>query len=272
MAESQTQWTLIIRAQGEGEAARKALGQLVGVYQRTVRLLVGRYWLPRGIDVDDVVQDFFQAVVRRDIHRIDRSKGRFRGWLSAAVRHHVLNTRREWSAQRRGNSNTAQAVEVERVADSLVTCEGVETPEALGELLRAEALDVCDETIRRMAQRRIKPEQFELLKQLLPSRHLNLEPLKQVAARLRMTEATLRDKMNDLRAEYRHTICKVIADGLLLDAGENPLLHPAVRRELDELFAAVSYAPAESPLSNAAQKSIRRDVGGASERVREVAR
>lgn len=256
MAENQTQWTLIQRAQGEGEVARKALGQLVGVYQRTVRLLVGRYWLPRGLDVDDVVQDFFQAVIRRDIHRIDRSKGRFRGWLFAAVRHHVMNLRREWSAQRRGSGKTALSVDDEHVADVLGHADQFETPEALGELLRAEALDVCDETIRRMAERRIKPEQFELLKQLLPSRHLNLEPLARVAERLHMTEGTLRDKMNDLRAEYRRTMCKVIADGLLLEPGENPLLHPAVRRELDELFVAVSYERVESPLSSAARKSV----------------
>lgn len=259
MAEHQTQWTLILRAQGDGEAARKALGQLVRTYQRTVRVLVSRYWLPRGLEVEDVIQEFFHEVVRRDIHRLDRSKGRFRGWLSTAVRNHILNTRREWSALRRGNTKITESVEDGPGAD-LSHHGDLATPEALAELLRAEALDICDETIRRMAERRLKPEQFELLKQLLPGRHLDPEPLGRVAARLDMTEGTLRDKMNDLRGEYRRTMCKVIADGLLIEPGENPLLNPTLRRELRDLFTAVSLGAAQSPLCCAEQRAVPRHV------------
>lgn len=243
----QTQWTLIVRAQGEGEEARRALGELVRAYQRTVRLLVSRQPLPRGMEVEDVVQDFFQGIVRRgDILRIDPDKGRFRGWLTVAVRHHVANARRTYFAQRKGNKETVSVDfnDPER-ADSVRPTLESSTAAALRELLRAEALDVCDETIRRMTLKRRKPEQFRRLARLLPGRQLDPRPLRDEAAALGMAEATLRDKMNDLRAEFRNTLCEVVADGLQLPSGEDPLFNPLVRQELEELFNALG-APRDS--------------------------
>lgn len=243
----QTQWTLIVRAQGEGEAARRALGELVRVYQRTVRLLVSRQQLPRGLEIDDVVQEFFQGIVRRgDILRIDPDKGRFHGWLTVAVRHHVANARRTFFALSKGNKETVSVDfnDPER-ADSFAPTSEPCTAAALRELLRAEALDICDETIRRMTLKRRKPEQFRRLAQLLPGRQLDPRPLREEAAALGMTEATLRDKMNDLRTEFRNTLCAVVADGLRLPAGEDPLFNPLVRQELEELFNALG-APRDS--------------------------
>jgi RNA polymerase sigma factor (sigma-70 family) len=241
----QTQWTLIVRAQGEGLAARQALGQLVRAYQRTVRLLVCRQQLPRDMDVDDVVQDFFKGIVSRgDIYNIDPSKGRFRGWLKVAVRHHVSNARRRYFAQRYGHTKT-DATDFSDAEHSETLASEACNPEALRELLRAEALDICDETIRRMMLRRRKPEQFKRLARLLPGRQLDLRPLRELASELGMTEGTLRDKMNDLRAEFRETLCKVVADGLCLPDGEDLLFNPLVRQELAELFDALG-APRDS--------------------------
>lgn len=263
-----TQWTIILRAQGEGEEARAALGQLVRIYQRTVRLHVIRCRPPAGLEVDDVVQDYFRAVLdRRYFAKLDRTKGRFKAWLYSSVRNHTWNMIRALKTQtggrlvtgpgeildRRGEGESAEVTfEWDRQGDTS------HDAHALNELLRAEALDVCDEAIRRMMPRRRKPEQFKLLCRLLPGRATDVAPLADIAKELGMSEPVLRDKMNPLRAEFKRDVTDIIADGMQLPPGQDPLLHPAVRQEWLEVCAALSYSARSCPLIDAREKAPRR--------------
>lgn len=255
-----TRWTLILRAKGQDEQARAALEQLVRTYQRTVRGHVQRWRLPPGLEADDIVQDFFHGLLRRgDLQRVAPEHGKFRTWLARCVDHHMSNQWRSFRTQTSGNSVTTTVDMNEHAELSGVSSHRERgANEALDELLRAEALDVCDETIRRMTKNRKKPAQFELLARLLPGRQLNQEPLSDIAAQLGMKEPTLRDKLNDLRAEFKRTLCQVIADSLRLPDGKDPELHPAVKQELEGLFTALGKAPASSLLADAGAKALAR--------------
>lgn len=266
--QEQTQWTIILRAKGDSEEARIALGELVRIYQRTVRCLVVRLRPPERLDVDDIVQDYFQSIITRSgLKNVNPELGSFKCWLKASVRNHTLNRIQAQKAQKTGNLVTDPG-------EVLADFEGEEhepyfkwdtqpderyDAHALNLLLRAEALDVCDETIRRMKLKRLKPEQFAILCKLLPCRATEPAPLAELTRELNLSEPVLRDKIKVLRKEFRDTMCEVIADGLQLQPGEDPLLHYSVRRELKELCEALSYTSRPCSLLGAREKAVKRD-------------
>ena len=100
---SATSWTnLLMARQGNSAEAEAALEKLCR-----------RYWYPlyahvrrRGFDADqaqDLTQDFFYRVLRENyLGAVDRTKGKFRSFLLAALDHFLLDQRKRARAQKRG--------------------------------------------------------------------------------------------------------------------------------------------------------------------------
>ena len=98
-----THWSVVIRAsQPESERDDEALEKLCRGYWCPIYAFLRRIgWTAH--DAEDLTQAFFERVLRKDYLRaVDRSKGKFRCFLLAMLRHFLANYRRDARAQKRG--------------------------------------------------------------------------------------------------------------------------------------------------------------------------
>lgn len=100
---SATSWTnLQMARQGNPAQAEAALEKLCRSYWYPLYAHVRR----RGFDADqaqDLTQDFFQRILRENyLGSADRTKGKFRSFLLAALDHFLLDQRKRANAQKRG--------------------------------------------------------------------------------------------------------------------------------------------------------------------------
>src|SRR6478609_8751134 len=97
-----TRWTLVRRAQGHGEEARTALSELCAIYYDPVHQFICRFSGDEA-KARDLAHAFFEELLGREaIGAADPTKGRFRSYLSAAVKHFVFRHRERDAAQKRG--------------------------------------------------------------------------------------------------------------------------------------------------------------------------
>ena len=104
---SATSWTNLIAArQGDTVAGEAALEKLCRSYWYPLYAHVRR----RGFDPDlaqDLTQDFFFRIIRENyLGSADRTKGKFRSFLLAALDHFLLDQRKRANAQKRGGGQT----------------------------------------------------------------------------------------------------------------------------------------------------------------------
>src|SRR5262249_23050220 len=96
-----THWSVVLEAQGESPAARKALEILCRTYWRPLYGFARRQGLTRE-EAQDLIQDFFARLLEhRNLNTVRREKGRLRSYLLvslkrslAAERHRASGTRR----------------------------------------------------------------------------------------------------------------------------------------------------------------------------------
>lgn len=97
-----TRWTLILRAQGCGEEARLALSELCAIYYEPILQFI-RHWCRNPEEAKDLAHGFFADLLARESPGMaDQMKGRFRGYLLAAVKHWLSHQRERTAAAKRG--------------------------------------------------------------------------------------------------------------------------------------------------------------------------
>lgn len=116
-----TRWTLLQAARESPEAREAAW-----------RHLMGTYWPPlyaflraKGLEASaaaDAVQGLYVELLERDVlNRLERERGRLRGFLKVAAQNHVRREHEKATAQRRGGDDRPIAFDVdlaERLADA----------------------------------------------------------------------------------------------------------------------------------------------------------
>src|SRR6188472_2794954 len=81
-----THWSLVLEAQGESPAARKALEILCRTYWRPLYGFVRRHGLGRE-EAQDLVQDFFARLLEHgNLDTVRREKGRLRSYLLVSLK------------------------------------------------------------------------------------------------------------------------------------------------------------------------------------------
>jgi RNA polymerase sigma-70 factor (ECF subfamily) len=100
---STTHWSVVLAArQKTSEEAAAAMERLCRAYWRPLYAFVRR----RGYephDAQDLTQEFFARLLEKDFLRtVDRSKGKFRSFLLAALEHFLAKEWRRAHAQKRG--------------------------------------------------------------------------------------------------------------------------------------------------------------------------
>src|SRR5678815_3465669 len=97
-----TRWTQVLAAQSANTHAGTALADLCAAYYAPVHAYIARTAHDLG-DARDLTQEFFSRLLAGgELAGADREKGRFRGYLLGAVKHHLADTRDRLRAGKRG--------------------------------------------------------------------------------------------------------------------------------------------------------------------------
>lgn len=230
--EAATRWTMIVRAQGSGPEAHKALGELLHRYERTVLAMLRCCRRPWNLTAEDLKQDFFLGIVRRnDVRKLDRGRGRFRDFLRVAVGNFMKNVWKAWLAERRGNRlTTTQAFQM---------LHGI-TPEV--ELMREFAEDTLLHALARHREQSTDKPCFDRLMQFLPGPQLDQTELAPIAAALGMQRNCLAVKIYQMREKHKRVLREVVAETLDVDPTD-PDGARAIALEMALLYRALCDAP-----------------------------
>ncbi|HYE17505.1 MAG TPA: hypothetical protein VEA69_03620 [Tepidisphaeraceae bacterium] len=110
-----TQWSEVARAAGaEPELRRQALGRLIARYLPAFRAHLIRRRNLSSHDAEDVLQGFVceEVVAAELIARADRTRGRLRGLLFAALEHYASRVRRHGRARKRSPGAAVLSLDV----------------------------------------------------------------------------------------------------------------------------------------------------------------
>jgi RNA polymerase sigma-70 factor (ECF subfamily) len=190
--------------------------------------LCAAYWYPlyayvrrRGYDVEqaqNLTQEFFARLLEKHYLRAaDRSRGRFRWFLLASLKHFLANERDRAWAVKRGGRTVVIPFEVETAEGRyrLEPCDN-ETPEKIFE--RRWALTLLEQTLARLREEfraSGKDELFARLEGSLTGEQETL-PYAVLAGELGMTETAIKVTVHRLRRRFgallREAIGETVAD------------------------------------------------------------
>jgi RNA polymerase sigma-70 factor (ECF subfamily) len=97
-----TSWSCVLAAKGGDERARH-LDRLFRAYWGPVFGYIRRAWHRSEEDARDLTQQFFLRLLETDFLRdVSPSKGRFRSYIKACLRHFLMDEKKFAAAQKRG--------------------------------------------------------------------------------------------------------------------------------------------------------------------------
>ena len=224
-----THWSVVLQA---GQGAEEALCKLCR-----------HYWFPlysysrkrghRAHDAQDLTQQFFAHLLqKRGLAEVGQSKGRFRSFLLASLKHFADN---EWHKQRtikRGGQQQFISWEAMEAAER----EGIEpadllTPEKLFD--RQWALTLLERVMNRLKQECVaarKGDLFERLKERL-TQDDDGKSYRETAAELKMSEGAVKVAAHRLRRRFGELVREQV---------ERTVVNPEeVDDEIRHLFAAL---------------------------------
>lgn len=199
-----THWS-IVRAAGSDSTGRSrdALAQLCGTYWEPLYAYLRRQG-HRAEDAEDLTQGFFARVLEKGVlDAADPTRGRFRSFLLASLRHYAANERAHAEALKRGGSVPALPLEFDGAERRyLAEPEDTATPERLFD--RRWALALLDRAMVRLAaeyRQRGKHDLFESLKAHLIAPDEGI-PYSEIASRLGSSEGATRVAAHRLRRRF----------------------------------------------------------------------
>jgi RNA polymerase sigma factor (sigma-70 family) len=207
-----TRWTLVLRARGESEAGRVALGELCEGYYAPVHAFI-RVAVRDDEKARDLTQEFFARVLRGGAFDCaDPERGRFRSFLLGAVKHFLSDIRDRDGAQKRGGG-----LESIPIDPGTETSPGFDAPDpsaASSDLVfdRQWAFTLLDHALRQLSEELAaagKADHFEVLKPWLTSAPAS--PQREAAARLGLSENAVKVAIHRLRARFRDLVNAEIA-------------------------------------------------------------
>jgi DNA-directed RNA polymerase specialized sigma24 family protein len=229
-----THWSVVLAArEGASTEADAALERLCRTYRWPLYAFVRR----RGYeahDAQDLTQEFFARLLAKDFLRtVDRSKGKFRSFLLAALEHFLAKEWRRSQTQKRGGKFTFVSLDDGSAETQFLQVPSADLPpEKLFE--QQWALTLLDQVVTRLRQEHVaagKGEQFEQLKIFLTGEKRAVA-YADLALNLNTTEAALKMAVSRMKKRYGELLREEIA---------NTVSDPAeIEEELRALFAALS--------------------------------
>ena len=181
-----------------------------------------------------MTQAFFAKLIAKHyLGDVDRSKGKFRSFLLASLKHFLANEWDKTRAQKRGGSHTFVALDAQ-TAESRYHLEPVDTLTADKIYERRWALTLLDEVLNRLRDEYTadgKAKLFDQLKETLTGERSTI-PYAEIGQQLGMSEGAVKVAVHRLRQHYREQLRAEIAE-TVASPGE-------VEEELRHLFAVLS--------------------------------
>ena len=206
-----TQWSVIIAAgktQADPEIARAALAQLCQTYWPPLYTYVrGRGWSVH--DAQDLTQSFFADLIDRKIFaRTDPEKGKFRSFLLASLKHFLSHAREREQALKRGGGHEFLPLDEGRTqeAESLFQTHSSSSSAPFTEdrlFERTWAQTLVATALGRLAATYKAEGKETLFQNFQTFLTIGADPLptySDLAARLAVTESTIRSHITRLRA------------------------------------------------------------------------
>jgi RNA polymerase sigma-70 factor (ECF subfamily) len=208
-----THWSVVLAAsRSESTHAQAALEQLCATYWHPIYFFVRRQG-HRPADAQDLTQEFFaRLLARNDLATVERSKGRFRSFLLASLKHFLANEWDKTKAQKRGGGQVPLSIDGS-AAESSYAFEPVEniTPERLYE--RRWALALLQQVLSQLKTeytREGKAEVFAALKGTITGEE-RATGYAQIAKTLGTSEGAVKVAAHRLRKRYRELLRAEIA-------------------------------------------------------------
>jgi RNA polymerase sigma-70 factor (ECF subfamily) len=230
-----THWSMVIAAAGQNSSqpTDEALEKLCRGYWYPIYVFLRRSGWPAH-DAEDITQAFFERVLEKDYLRaVDRTKGKFRSFLLAMLRHFLANHRRDARAVKRGGRVQFIHIDDESVSETdlqLVMAEA--SPEQCFE--RQWAITLLDQVVARLREEHEqagKLQLFDALKIFLTGDKGTLGYV-ELAMQLGTTEAALKMAISRMRRRYGELLRAEISRTVTTPEEAND--------EIRALFAALS--------------------------------
>jgi RNA polymerase sigma factor (sigma-70 family) len=210
----QTHWSVVLSAAGRQNPSQAAesLEKLCSLYWRPLYAYLRRQG-ESPHDAQDLTQEFFFRLLKKDfLNAVDQSKGRFRSFLLAALKHFLSNERDRARAQKRGGGQSPLSLDFtsEETQFSFQPADNV-TPETLFE--RRWATTLLEQALARLRREyaaQSKEPLFEQLKTTLTEGRGSVA-YSALAASLKMSEAAVKMAVHRLRQRYRECLRAEIA-------------------------------------------------------------
>ena len=191
---------------------RRALGELIQAYWFPLYAFIRRQG-ENAAQAEDLVQEFFTRLLEKQyLAQVDRSKGRFRSFLLAAVKHFLSNERDKLRSQKRGGGRPVIALDA-LDAETRYAVEPVDdmTPERLFD--RRWALAVLDQVLARLGREYAEGGKGRLYTALEPCLTCGAGGIDyaQASRELGMTEGAVRVAAHRIRRRYRELLKDEIA-------------------------------------------------------------
>jgi len=207
-----TRWTAVLTAgRSETTRARRALAELCQTYWFPLYAYARR----RGHgphDAEDITQGFFERLLElKSLSAVTREKGKFRAFLLGSMNHYLAAEHERATAQKRDKNRTisldAEAAELRYLHEPV----DERSPESIYE--RQWAMTLLETVVQRLHREYESTGRGALFLELrftiaMEGREA---PYPEIAARLGMSEETLRVAVHRLRKRYRQMLRDEIA-------------------------------------------------------------
>jgi RNA polymerase sigma-70 factor (ECF subfamily) len=207
---AETQWSIIRAARGDSDRAASALEQLCRRYWYPLYAFVRR----RGHtaeDAQDLTQGFFARLLEKDwLDQVDPSKGKFRSFLLASMKHFLANARDHAQAVKRGGGRTTLSLDAD-TAESRYANEPFDslTPERIYD--RRWALTLLEQVMASLREEYVLGGKQSLFEHLKPVLVAQAAPYAEIGRDLKMSEGAVKVAAHRLRQRYREILRTQVA-------------------------------------------------------------
>ena len=213
--------------------ARDALARLCQTYWHPLYAYVRRLGNSPH-DSQDLTQEFFARLLEKNyLAGADESRGRFRSFLLAALKHFLANEWDKARAQKRGGGRIPIPINI-GTAETSCGFEPVDNVTAEKIYERRWALTLLAQVLRRLREEYVQAGREKLFEQLKPTLTEASRSVRyaEMAVRLGTSEGAVKVAVHRLRQRYREVLRAEIADTVASPA--------EVEDELRNLFAALA--------------------------------
>ena len=208
-----THWSMVLRAaELNSEQAEKALAELCRIYWPPLFAYIQARGYSRQ-DAEDLVQEFFSRLLAKNyLGAADQSRGRFRSFLLASLKHFLANEWDKTQALKRGGGMVMVPIDF----NAGETSRGFEPAGGLPADKIFEqrwAMTLLDQVFARLAKKYVEAgpsDLFESLRSVLTKDEDSLR-YSEIAARRGMTEAAVKMAVQRMRSRYRELLREEIA-------------------------------------------------------------